>query len=417
MAEFDMFGDPIIKDANLTEPVEKPVENIFDTEMDESNVQTNGAEVKMETNGENLVEGKPAETIVIEDVIEDGGTIEDDEKKMEIIKKDSEMELYVSDTDMIQVTNVTTKATEEQMSVLFSFVGPIVAINLYPANDVSLVSNKVCFVKFSNKSDIIVALHLSNTVFIDRAVQVVEWRDEWPDESDAIIYCTPQDAVNNMNLGAGLDPTATALTLFNNPRLMTTVNPTAADEFRRQVCIGNIHEIVNEEQIKQYFESYAGNCSKIEFHDLRNGRKTTMDKDDVGHQVRYCTVVFEDASSVNPALQLDGQMFAGIPISVQHTKYSDIKHDAAPNAMSKLDRDFGSKKKSRSRSRSHRRRSRSRDRKRSSRKSRSKSRKRSKDRKRSRTPKKSSRSSKSTRRSRSRKRSSSRSKKSKKSSR
>ena len=39
-------------------------------------------------------------------------------------------------------------------------------------------------------------------------------------------------------------------------------------------------------------------------------------------------------------------MFAGIPITVQHTKYSDIKHDAAPKAMSKLDREFGSKKKS-----------------------------------------------------------------------
>ena len=38
-------------------------------------------------------------------------------------------------------------------------------------------------------------------------------------------------------------------------------------------------------------------------------------------------------------------MFAGIPISIKHTKYSDIKHDAAPDAMSKLDRDFGSKKK------------------------------------------------------------------------
>ena len=43
-------------------------------------------------------------------------------------------------------------------------------------------------------------------------------------------------------------------------------------------------------------------------------------------------------------------MFAGIPITAKHTKYSDIKHDAAPKAMSKLDRDFGSKKKSSSRS-------------------------------------------------------------------
>ena len=36
---------------------------------------------------------------------------------------------------------------------------------------------------------------------------MTEFRDDWPDEADAIIYCTPQDAVKNMNLGAGIDPT------------------------------------------------------------------------------------------------------------------------------------------------------------------------------------------------------------------
>ena len=45
-------------------------------------------------------------------------------------------------------------------------------------------------------------------VFIDRALQVKEWKDDWPDESEAIIYCTPQDVVKNMNLGDGLDATS-----------------------------------------------------------------------------------------------------------------------------------------------------------------------------------------------------------------
>lgn len=45
-------------------------------------------------------------------------------------------------------------------------------------------------------------------VFIDRALQVKEWNDDWPDESEAIIYCTPQDVVKNMNLGDGLDATS-----------------------------------------------------------------------------------------------------------------------------------------------------------------------------------------------------------------
>ena len=67
----------------------------------------------------------------------------------------------------------------------------------------------------------IVALHLTNTgnirfkamililhlVFIDSALQVSEWTDEWPDPAEAMIYCTPKNAVDNLNLGNGMDPT------------------------------------------------------------------------------------------------------------------------------------------------------------------------------------------------------------------
>ncbi|CBY31185.1 unnamed protein product [Oikopleura dioica] len=381
----DMFGDePIVLKPSLSEvngdskidsgeqtPVVSVAEedNRMETEEKVENGQSGtvvAAQEDAQKNGDDVM--------IIEDDDEQNGTASNgDAKKPEI-------EAYVSETNIVMVNNVTTKATEEQMSVLFSFIGPITEIALFPKYDVSLVQHKVCFVKFVSKADVVVALHLSNNVFIDRALQVKEWNDDWPDESEAIIYCTPQDVVKNMNLGDGLDATSTALTLFNNPRLMTTVNAQSADEFRRQVCVGNVHEIVTDEQVKQYFESYSGNVDRVEFHELRKGRKTEMDKDDVGHQVRYCTVIFADASSVGAALQLDGNMFAGIPISIKHTKYSDIKHDAAPDAMSKLDRDFGSKKK-KSRTRS---RSRNDSRSRSSRKSSSRRRSRSRDRDRSR---------------------------------
>ena len=62
---------------------------------------------------------------------------------------------------------------------------------------------QVAFIQFKNKEDIIVALHLTNTVFIDSALQVTEWKDEWPDQSEALIYCTPKSAVESLNLGAG----------------------------------------------------------------------------------------------------------------------------------------------------------------------------------------------------------------------
>ena len=66
--------------------------------------------------------------------------------------KKKEFEPYVSETDMVQVTNVTCKATEEQMSVLFSFVGPIVKIEIFPKSDEEMVKNKVgiLFIFFRN---------------------------------------------------------------------------------------------------------------------------------------------------------------------------------------------------------------------------------------------------------------------------
>ena len=74
--------------------------------------------------------------------IQDGGTI-DDEPEPAVEPAKVELIPYVSETDMVQVSNVTCKATEEQMSVLFSFVGPIVKIEVFPKNDDEMVKNKV----------------------------------------------------------------------------------------------------------------------------------------------------------------------------------------------------------------------------------------------------------------------------------
>ena len=82
--------------------------------------------------------------------VQDGGTIDDEPEpavEPEPTPEPAKVELipYVSETDMVQVSNVTCKATEEQMSVLFSFVGPIVKIEVFPKNDDEMVKNKVKF--------------------------------------------------------------------------------------------------------------------------------------------------------------------------------------------------------------------------------------------------------------------------------
>jgi len=391
MSDIDLFADLDDAKAPVETVVAETEEAIQEeTVQEEEKVENdqNAAVVANEDMPEEKTE-KPVEDggVIDDGEPEDGGMIEDDVKTaaVAVVPKKTFVP-YNSKSDTVQVTNVTCKATEEQMSVLFSFVGPILRIEMFPKNDDEMVKNKVAFIQFSTKDDIIVALHLTNTVFIDSALQVTEWTDEWPDESEALIYCTPKSAVETLNLGAGMNVGSAAITLFNNPRLMTTTNKKTADEFRRQVCVGNVHEVVIEEQVQQYFESYAGGVERVEFHELRKGKETQMDKDDLGHQVRYCSIVFKDSSSLGPALQLDGQMFAGIPITVKHTKYSDIQHDSGPKAAAKLASDYSSRRRSRSRDRSRssrKKRSRSRDGSSSSRRHRrrSRSRKRSRERK------------------------------------
>uniref|UniRef100_A0A8C6JT20 Uncharacterized protein n=1 Tax=Melopsittacus undulatus TaxID=13146 RepID=A0A8C6JT20_MELUD len=77
-------------------------------------------------------------------------------------------------TSVIQVTNLSSAVTSEQMRTLFGFLGDIEELRLYPPDNAPLAfSSKVCYIKFREASSVGVAQHLTNTVFIDRALIVV----------------------------------------------------------------------------------------------------------------------------------------------------------------------------------------------------------------------------------------------------
>uniref|UniRef100_A0A669QY61 RRM domain-containing protein n=1 Tax=Phasianus colchicus TaxID=9054 RepID=A0A669QY61_PHACC len=79
--------------------------------------------------------------------------------------------LDVSSTDVIQVTNVSPTASSEQMQTLFGFLGKIKELRLFPPDDSPLLmSSRVYFVKFHDPDSAVVAQHLTNTVFVDRAL-------------------------------------------------------------------------------------------------------------------------------------------------------------------------------------------------------------------------------------------------------
>jgi arginine/serine-rich splicing factor 12 len=73
---------------------------------------------------------------------------------------------------VIQVANVAPAATREQMKTLFGYVGRIDDIEIYPEKETGNLLTRVCYVKFYDSEDAGVALHLTNTVFIDRALVV-----------------------------------------------------------------------------------------------------------------------------------------------------------------------------------------------------------------------------------------------------
>ncbi|XP_030016356.1 serine/arginine-rich splicing factor 11-like isoform X1 [Sphaeramia orbicularis] len=151
-------------------------------------------------------------------------------------------------TKVVQVTNVSPSTTSEQMRTLFGFLGTIEELKLFPPDDSPMpVTSRVCFVKFQEPESVGVSQHLTNTVFVDRALIVVPFAEgSIPDETKALSLLAPANAVAGILPGGGLLPTpnpisspplggnpfgpnmdALAAFGFQGPNM----NPQAADQF------------------------------------------------------------------------------------------------------------------------------------------------------------------------------------------
>lgn len=105
-------------------------------------------------------------------------------------------------TAVIQVTNLSSAVTSEQMRTLFSFLGEIEELRLYPPDNAPLAfSSKVCYVKFRDPSSVGVAQHLTNTVFIDRALIVVPCAEVMQPTRTVVMCNTTFDHRENTVLG------------------------------------------------------------------------------------------------------------------------------------------------------------------------------------------------------------------------
>ncbi|XP_018608992.1 serine/arginine-rich splicing factor 11-like isoform X3 [Scleropages formosus] len=132
-----------------------------------------------------------------------------------------------SSTNVVQVTNVSPSTTSEQMRTLFGFLGRVEELRLFPPDDSPLpVTSRVCFVKFQEAESVGVAQHLTNTVFVDRALIVVPFAEGViPDESKAMSLLAPANAVAGLLPGGGLLPTPNPLASIGGVPLATLGAP------------------------------------------------------------------------------------------------------------------------------------------------------------------------------------------------
>ncbi|XP_044264542.1 probable splicing factor, arginine/serine-rich 7 [Tribolium madens] len=326
--------------------------------------------------------------------------------------------MVVGNTKVVQVTNIAPQATKDQMQTLFGYLGKIEDIRLYPTiRDVSCpVQSRICYVKFVDSSTVGVAQHMTNTVFIDRALIVIPViNGDIPDEYYALEMTRNGTIVPGFNVNEPKLPPHVSNTFqgTGEERVVVTNDPHLTDngcapypplpakydsikveETRRTVQVVNIEPSIPTDEIIQFF-SQAGEVKYLRVCESPNDSTT------------HILIEFTEQPSVVNAMKMNGDDFKGKPLEIIHATQPIIKPQAKSNeaaqkeieeAMSRfkeaqnminasiepvigmLTKDKRSSRRSRSRSRGRRRRSRSRSLSRGSRSRRRRSRTRSRDR-------------------------------------
>ncbi|KAM7368704.1 hypothetical protein PAMP_013016 [Pampus punctatissimus] len=250
-------------------------------------------------------------------------------------------------TAVVQVTNLSSAVSSEQMRTLFGFLGDIEELRLYPPDNAPLsFSSKVCYIKYREPSSVGVAQHLTNTVFIDRALIVVPCAEgKIPEEAKALSLLAPAAPVPSLIPGGGLLPIPTPAPLQNlnlpivnripaaldpaasahsQPPLMGNVDPSKIDEIRRTVYVGNLNsQTTTAEQLLEFFKQVG---------DVKFVRMAG----DETQPTRFAFVEFVEQDSVGRALTFNGVMFGDRPLKVNHSNNAIVKPpELTPQAAAK----------------------------------------------------------------------------------
>ncbi|CAH0590398.1 unnamed protein product [Chrysodeixis includens] len=244
-------------------------------------------------------------------------------------------------TRVIQVTNIAPQATKDQMQTLFGYLGKIDDIRLYPTiRDVSCpVQSRICYVKYYDSATVNVAQHMTNTVFIDRALIVIPMQSgEIPDEHKALEMSSngtlvpglstvePRLPAHVVNTLEGVppsqviqthDPKLAAAGLPPYPPLPAAYDSRKIEEIRRTVLVGDVDNLTSQHLIDHF--CHAGEVKYMRFCD-RDADKQ-----------RYALIEMTEQESVLKALQLNGSIVEGQAIKVLHATQAICKPQTKSN--------------------------------------------------------------------------------------
>jgi arginine/serine-rich splicing factor 12 len=240
----------------------------------------------------------------------------------------------LNNTKVIQITNIAPQATRDQMHLLFQNIGKIDDLRLYPSiRDASVqIPQRCCFLKFVDGACIPLALHMTNTVFIDRAIIVTPFvNGDLPDEWSGLEFanasqvkgerCLPSHVTNEKE-GDVLNTKDTTLAdagLPNFPGLPASTEEKTVEEIRRSVTVINIDPTMSAQACLEFFGKNAG--------EVKYFRWCTKE----GDERKMALVEFTDYGAVIPAMRLNDTVMGNNTIKVYYATQAITKPQTKSN--------------------------------------------------------------------------------------
>lgn len=248
-----------------------------------------------------------------------------------------------SSTKVVQITNIAPQATKDQMQQLFGLLGKIEEIRLYPfVRDVSIpVVSRICYVRFSESGSVSIAQHMTNTVFIDRALICIPVSTGIiPDEFRALemaasgtlvpgfgtysaesklppeVVSRTEGQIPNQVLRT-YDPKLEDNNLPEYPALPVNFDDRKIEETRRTILVLSVESDWRMDELMDHFKR-AGEVKYARFAETDNRQRIAM--------IEFC-----EQKSVIYALKMQGSYFNGTSLNLHHSTQPIVKPEAKTN--------------------------------------------------------------------------------------